>query len=235
MTKTILFDLDGTLLPLDIDVFTKGYLASISSYCAHLVEPHTFTGALLRSTERMLRNEGPQTNEETFMADFLPAINHTRETIYPLLEGYYLKEFPALKKMAGQAELSALIVEEAIKKGWQVVLATNPVFPRLAVEERMRWAGITDYPWTYITTYENSTACKPSLKYYRELINKLDLNPEDCWMIGNDTHEDLVASKLGFKTYLVTDCVLERDKDYPEPHGKGTLKELLNYMQVHLK
>lgn len=234
MTKTILFDLDGTLLPIDIEEFVKSYLVSISSFCAHMVEPKYFTGTLLKSTGIMLRNEGPLTNEEAFMADFIPAIGHNRESISSLLESYYTGEFPNLKKFAGQAELSDLIVQAVINKNYRIILATNPIFPRLAIEERMRWAGIKDFPWSYVTTYENSTACKPNLKYYRELINKFDLNPQDCWMIGNDSHEDMAASRLGFKTYLVTDYLLERNKDYPEPEGKGTLKELLNFIETEL-
>lgn len=235
MTKTILFDLDGTLLPMDMEQFVRSYLASISSYCSPLAEPQFFIAALLKSTEVMLRNEGPSTNEEAFMADFIPAIGQNREDMLSLLESYYTGEFPNLKKVAGKSEISSRVLDEAINKNWQIVLATNPIFPKLAIEERMRWAGIIDYPWRYITTYENSTACKPNLRYYQELIDKLQLDPAKCWMVGNDAHEDMIASKLGFKTFLVTDYLLEKNQDYPQPHKKGSLEDFLNFLTSELE
>ena len=32
MVKAVLFDLDGTLLPMDQDEFTKGYFGTVKSY-----------------------------------------------------------------------------------------------------------------------------------------------------------------------------------------------------------
>ena len=235
--KTILFDLDGTLLPMkpgNFHIFLEDYVKLISGFCAHLVKPQLFAKTLLDATDIMMRNDGSQTNEEAFMGYFLPMLNVKDDAIYPILESFYLTEFRKLKKYTDPSELSGQIVQEALDRDWQVVLATNPVFPRVAIDERMTWANIRDYPWHYITSYEKSRACKPSLKYYQELVEKLSLDPEECWMIGNDKDEDMVAGRLGFKTFLVTDNSLGEGVNAPQPSEQGSMKELLLYIRNHL-
>jgi len=211
--KTILFDLDGTLLHVNIDDFLKEYLHSISSYCSALAQPKDFVPKLLEATTLMVRNNGKQTNEEVFMQNFLPALGKKYEQVYPLLERFYDEGFPQLERCAKRAENARLVVEEVLARGWQIILATNPLFPHQAIEERMRWAGIESYPWLHVTTYENSRSCKPNPLYYQEIVAKHGLEPKNCWMIGNDTGEDLVASELGLKTYLVTDYLIERQNN----------------------
>lgn len=229
--KTVLFDLDGTLLEVDINHFLKEYLQAISGYCTTLAQPMVFVTKLLESTELMIRNNGVKTNEEVFMESFLPALGKERGEVYPLLESFYEREFPLLQKCVRQSGKAAQVVEEVLRRGWQIILATNPLFPRQAILERMKWAGVLSYPWLHITSYENCRSCKPNLLYYQEIISRHGLNPEECWMIGNDTGEDLVASQLGLKTYLVTDFVIERQNSSFTPKARGTMEELLAYIK----
>jgi FMN phosphatase YigB (HAD superfamily) len=228
--KAVLFDLDGTLLQMDFETFVQDYFSAIARHCKKMAEPRQFIENLLASTGRMLQNEGQGTNKEVFLRDFTARIRVEEEKLYPVLEEFYLQEFPKLKRHANSTLFSAEVVRKALAKGWRIVLATNPLFPRLAIEERMRWAGILDFPWEYISTYENSRACKPKLYYYREMISKLQLDPEQCWMVGNDTQEDMVAGQLGFKTYLVTDYLIEKNAGH-QPNARGTLRELLTFME----
>lgn len=232
--RTLLFDLDGTLLPLDVNMFREEYFSSISGYCSHLVEPRAFNHMLLKATSIMIKNDGTTTNEELFMRHFLPGLNLKKETLYPVLENYYTYEFTKLRKCVKKTELPRLIIEEALTKGWRIVLATNPLFPLIAIEERMRWAEIAHFPWTYISSYENSRACKPNLFYYQELVEKLSLRPGDCWMVGNDRDEDMVAGKLGFNTFLVTDYLLGEGKDMPKPREQGSLEQFYRFLKESL-
>ena len=101
------------------------------------------------------------------------------------------------------------------------MVATNPLFPLVAQEARLSWAGLNSDDFDYISHYENSRFCKPNLKYYEEILAKLDLNPAECLMVGNDVNEDIIAIELGMKVFLVTDCLLNPDnKDISVyPHG----------------
>ena len=229
--KTLLFDLDGTLLPLKFEQFFQEYLQSISVYCSAVVDPPLFVRELLKCTHIMLKNDGSLTNEEIFMKNFLPALGLQAGDIYPVLESYYTREFGRLRRFALPSTLAPRIVEHVVETGWQIVLATNPLFPRLAIEERMRWAGIDRFPWKYITSYETSRACKPSLLYYREIMDKLDLDPQECWMVGNDLTEDMAAGRLGIKTYLVTDYCCGKGEDCPPPDWQGTLEDFFELIK----
>ncbi|MBL0386185.1 HAD family hydrolase [Tumebacillus sp. ITR2] len=232
--KTILFDLDGTLLPMDNDHFTRGYFKKLVPKVAHLLPPETFLAQLMKSTEFMVRNNDPElTNEQAFKKDFLEAVGSVNEDFWPVVEGFYAGEFGELVELSQPTPLAREIVEAAVAKGYRVVLATNPLFPRAATEHRMRWANVQDLPFELVTTYENSHFCKPNPNYYKEIVQKIGTSPEDCMMVGNDAFEDLIAGTLGMQTYLVTDCLKEGEKQLPFTH-KGTLADLLTFVRDEL-
>ena len=231
MQKTILFDLDGTLLPLEFDIFFKDYLQLIAAYCAPEIPREKFIRELLNSTSKMVNNEGLYTNEEVFMQSFLPALDLEREKIYPVFEDFYRTEFRKLKECTAPSPLAGQILSKVIEDGWQIVLATNPLFPIIAIEERMRWAEIEKYPWSHVTSYETSHFCKPDCRYFEEICNKLSLEPHKCWMIGNDATEDMIAGRLGFKTFLVTDHLITKGAEVYRADQQGTLCDLLDFVQ----
>ena len=102
-----------------------------------------------------------------------------------------------------------------------MVLATNPIFPRIATENRIRWAGLGPDDFALITTYENSTYCKPNPAYYREILEKLGRKAEECLMVGNDVVEDGAAQRLGIPVFFLTPCLINpQGKDISAiPHG----------------
>jgi len=230
MFKAILFDLDGTLLPLDLEVFVHQYFEALAPFFAHKVEPKKFIRELMLATEAMISNTGTSSNEKVFMEKFLPAIGQDAEEMYPLFEEFYLNEFPKLEKYAGHSVLAEKIVGQVILKGYKAALATNPIFPELATKHRMEWAGIHQLPWDLVTTYETSTFSKPNPRYFQEVCTKLDLSPQECLMVGNDVQEDLVASTLGMKTFLVTDCLIDRGKPVYQPDYQGSLEDLYKFV-----
>jgi FMN phosphatase YigB (HAD superfamily) len=69
--KAVLFDLDGTLLPMDQDTFIKAYLGGLVG----LLSPHGYkaedvASALWASTRAMMKNDGSMTNENRFWQSF---------------------------------------------------------------------------------------------------------------------------------------------------------------------
>ena len=231
MYQHILFDLDGTLLPLDMDVFVRRYFEAVTPYFKDIVEPGLFFKNLVASTEKMIKNRGNQTNEEVFMQSFLPAVGRDRETIYPHFNRFYEEEFPKLKEYAGHSEWAAKVVGLLVEKGYPIALATNPLFPRIATEERMSWAGVAHFPWSLVTTYENCCGCKPGIHYYQEICTKLGVSPEKCLMIGNDVQEDLVAGTIGMDTFLVTDYLIDRGHPKYQARHQGTLEDLFDFVR----
>ncbi|MDO9535946.1 MAG: HAD family hydrolase [Bacillota bacterium] len=233
MFKTILFDLDGTLLDIDMDVFIPKYFKMISAKFSHLIEPHVFIEHLLYCTRLMIADKDPQkTNEEVFMNDFIPRIGISREELQPLLIDFYTNDFGQLNTYTRREPLARKIMDWAFFKGYEVVIATNPVFPHLAIGHRLHWAGIEDYSYSLITTYENMHFCKPHLEYYEEILSILGRKPEECLMMGNDVEEDLSAGTAGIKTYLVENFILNKREDSPPPADYfGYLDDFYRFMQ----
>jgi FMN phosphatase YigB (HAD superfamily) len=106
-------------------------------------------------------------------------------------------------------------------------VATNPVFPRRAIWERLRWVGVDDLPLAHVTVYEETCFCKPHPRYYLEVAKRLGVKPEECVMIGNDMQEDMVASTVGMKTFFLKEYRIDRGRPSFTVDQEGSLADLL--------
>jgi len=233
MRKTILFDLDGTLLPIDTDAFVRQYMKALAGHVGHMVAPGLLVEQIMASTNAMIRNTDPSlTNAAVFAADFFPKVGRTEEELMPLFDAFYTTKFSSLKQVCpGVPGLARKVVQAALDRGFEIVLATNPLFPRTAIEERMRWIEVDDLPWSLVTTYEEMHACKPQPAYYQEVLQRIGRRAEECMMVGNDVQEDGVAGKLGMETFFVTDYLIDRQETVLPPERSGSLASFLERLQ----
>ncbi|MGE5654708.1 MAG: HAD family hydrolase [Bacillota bacterium] len=231
MLEAVLFDLDGTLLHMDTDEFTTEYIRALAPHLEHVVAPHIFAKQLMASTYEMIKNTDPsRTNQEIFIADFFARIGQPVESLMPIFDDFYRHDFAKLKRLTRPNPWAQSVVDQAIRNGWRVVIATNPVFPLEAIAERLRWAGIDQYSYDLITSYEVMHYCKPQPAYYQEILRKLQLKPEQCLMVGNDVDEDLVAGCLGIKTFLAEECVINRRGEPPKADYVGSFCDLIDLL-----
>jgi len=231
MFKALLFDLDGTLLPNDVDIFISQYTKLLSRKVSHLVEPNKFIHQLLSSTGVMVRDKDKnKTNQEVFLEDFFQGIGLPKEILMPIFDEFYANDFLELKQYMQPNPCVERIMQKAFAKGFIVVVATNPVFPLTAIKQRLAWAGVDGFTYKLVTSYENMHFCKPNQEYYAEILELIGCAPEECLMIGNDVEEDLVAQKVGLKTFLVEDCLICRtDKEFHTDY-RGKLTDLENFI-----
>lgn len=231
--KAILFDLDGTLLPLDEKLFVDIYFTELSKvFSEYNIESNKLVEAIWTATHEIIKNDGKRTNEEAFWEKFKSIINIDLSNVKEVLEKFYANEFfTKLKKCSAENNLAKVAVNLAKKNGRKVVLATNPVFPIDALV-RLKWTGLDIDDFDYVTHYSNSSFSKPNPKYYLDLCKKLDVEPKECLMIGNDERQDiLAASSAGMNCYLVTDYLYT----YPECKvncEKGSFKDLIEKLKV---
>ena len=87
--KYVLFDLDGTLLPLDTEDFIKGYLKVLSKKMANYIQPDVFVPKLLKATEAMVLNLEEKTNEEVFSEHFFKDCPENKVSILKQFEEFY--------------------------------------------------------------------------------------------------------------------------------------------------
>ena len=229
MYKGIFFDLDGTLLPLDLDALTDKYLRALTKKLAPCVDSEVFMGALMAGLEQMLSNEGRGTNEQVFMEEFISHLEGDLQPILSLIDDFYVNEYKELGHHVRPKREARQALDLAAASGARVVLATNPIFPLSAVEARLEWAGLADYPFAAITSYENSSYCKPHPGYYREILQAGGIQGSECLMVGNDTKEDLVAAGLGMSTFLLEDFLIDRGTVY-QPTWRGSWEKLLKVL-----
>lgn len=230
---TVLFDLDGTLLPMDQDEFVKSYFKLLAKKVAPLgYDPASLIDNIWAGTAAMVKNDGSRKNEEAFWAQFAKFYGDKVYDDIPVFDKFYSEEFNLAKDVCGFAPNAKKIVDDLRERGFEVVLATNPIFPPVATLSRISWAGLSAESFSLITNYSNSSYCKPNPKYYQEILSKIDKAPEECLMVGNDVEEDMVAQSLGMKVFLLTDCIInKKDRDISSyPHGN--FDDLAEYLQT---
>ena len=231
MTDTILFDLDGTLLPLDMEKFTKIYFYEMGCMFRDMIDPQLLAKYIWTATLEMVGNTEYKTNEEVFMDRFSKLIdgdiNRYKERFDSFYDTLFLKTEEA-------AERQSLIIESISilkKKNYKLVVATNPLFPRKAIHQRIEWAGLDLKDFEYITSYEDNHFCKPQPEFYKEVLDIIGKRPEQCLMVGNDVQEDLIALKLGIKTFLIKDNMIHRTEEAFISTYEGNYEDFYSFVK----
>ena len=230
---TVLFDLDGTLLPMDQDVFIKKYFGLLAQKLApHGYDPEKLIQAVWAGTKAMVMNNGKVTNKEAFWITCDAALGCETSKDADIHMDFYRNEFNQVQEVCGFEPMAAQIVRSLKDRGYRVVLATNPLFPAIATQNRIRWAGLQPEDFEYITAYENSHHCKPNPDYYREILEQLHLRPGECLMVGNDVGEDMITQQLGMKVFLLTDCLINKQNADISQYPNGGFPELAYFLNT---
>ena len=229
MIKAVLFDLDGTLLPMDEEYFKKIYFGEVYKKIAYLgYTLDELLKVIWYGTKAMIQNDGSQTNEELFWKKFIEVHPDRLEENKENFVEFYNDIFPTLGHTCGYQPLAKYFIKGLKDKGYEVIIASNPIFPLVATKARIRWAGCNPDDFKYITAYENSRFSKPNLKYYEEVLEKTGYKPEEVIMVGNDVREDMIVNKLGIDSYLITDCLLNLDTEDINKYKHGNFEEIMN-------
>ena len=229
MIKAVLFDLDGTLLPMDEEYFKKIYFGEVYKKIAYLgYTLDELLKVIWYGTKAMVQNDGSQTNEELFWKKFIEVHPDRLEENKANFVEFYNDIFPTLGHTCGYQTLAKDFIKGLKDKGYEVIIASNPIFPLVATKARIRWAGCNPDDFKYITAYENSRFSKPNLKYYEEVLEKTGYKPDEVIMVGNDVREDMIVNKLGIDSYLITDCLLNLDNEDINKYKHGNFEEIMN-------
>lgn len=231
MIDTILFDLDGTLLPLDMERFTEIYFTEMGYMFKDMIEPRLLVKYVWEATREMVINTEYKTNEEVFMNKFSELIGGDISKYRSHFDDFYDTLFHKTREAAKSNESIKEIIAILKAKNYKLIVATNPLFPRKAILHRIEWAGLDMKDFIYITSYEDNHYCKPQLHFYREILDTIGKKPEQCMMVGNDVQEDLIALKLGIKTFLVKNHMIHRTNEVIESTYEGNYEDFYNFVK----
>ena len=216
---------------MDQEVFTKDYFKRLAAkLLPHGYQADQLVDGIWAGTAAMVKNDGTCTNEEAFWRRFVQIFGEKALADKPIFDEYYRVEFQQVAEVCGCSAEAKATIEELKKRGYRIALATNPIFPAIATESRIRWAGLEPEEFELYTTYENTCYCKPNPDYYRDILQRLDCQAEECLMIGNDVEEDMIAESIGMKVFLLTDCMINKKERDISVFPHGGFKDLLQYL-----
>ena len=205
MLKAVLFDLDGTLLPMNEENFTKGYFGMLCQKLAPLgYKSEELVSAIWAGTKEMIKNDGTRTNEQAFWDCFVKIYGEEKLKDKDLFSDFYRNEFKESKKFCGENKDARELIDFVKERGLKVILASNPLFPRDGMINRLGFIDLNENDFDYITSYETSHFTKPNPNFYQEILENNYLKANEVIYFGNSETEDREpASKIGIKTFLV--------------------------------
>ena len=232
MYKNYLFDLDGTLLPMDMGKFTELYLQAL---CRRFVpeigiDAKTLVKGVWSGAEAMAKNDGLRMNCEVFWRTMNDVCKRDMRAYACDFDDFYRNEFIYAKNGTGYTPYAKKTIEYLKSKNVRLIVATNPIFPKASTYRRIEWAGLDPNDFDYITVYDNCSSCKPNLNYFADICSICGVIPEESLMVGNDVDEDMCASRLGFNTFLVTDCLINRRGRDISVYRNGSFEEFYRYL-----
>jgi FMN phosphatase YigB (HAD superfamily) len=216
---------------MDVKKFVELYLKSIcQSVCPYInLAPETLEKAIINGFKEVSKNNGIITNKMKFWNAVATVAGPDIINEIPIFNGYFENEFILTKEATDRNPLVFDVVSILKNKGYNLVLATNPVFPKTAVERRLKWAGLDKDDFSFITTYETSKFCKPNPKYYEETCTLSNCLPEETLMVGNDVDEDMSAIKAGLSGYLVKDYMINRSESDYSGFNQGSFRDFYGF------
>lgn len=235
MIKAIFFDLDGTLLPMkNEDEFTKVYFKLLCQKFVSLgIDKDKFMTAVLDGLHHMENNDGTMTNEDAYWTAYEKFFENGKSEHVKIFKEFYLNEFKNVKVVCGENPFAREVIDN-FKTKFKLVLSTNPLFPPEAIGTRLGFVGLKLQDFDYVSTYDNSSYSKLNSNYYTQILNKLNLKPEEVILFGNDVKKDAeFASKIG-----IHPCVIEDDLDDPEGKLENfdhiKFKDIVSYINARI-
>lgn len=231
--KAVLFDLDGTLLPMNqdsfLDIYFKNLTAHICGDGSH--DPNEYVGAIWKGVKAMLTNDNSVTNEVAYFNSIGEKYGEEcAKNEYSKYDEFYKTKYAKGKSECWHTPRSREIVDVLKEKGIVIALATNPVFPTTATNMRMGWVDLLPEDFALVTTCDNTGYSKPNPKYYLDIASKLGVEPKECLMVGNDVDDDMVAKTVGMDVFLLTDCLINKKEKDLSQYPSGSFDALKEYI-----
>jgi HAD superfamily hydrolase (TIGR01549 family) len=205
MLKAVLFDLDNTLILFEEVKFMQGYFPALAARFADIIPEGRLADKLMKATLEMHKNDGRKSNREFFLESFCDGLGVKEDEVWARFELFYMEDFDAFRDTVMAAPGAGEVFSHVHKRGLKIVIATNPLWPLIVQQKRLFWAGLDDIDIELITHIDNMSFCKPQLGYFRQICDLMGLKPEECLMVGDDPANDMVAARIGMKTYQATD------------------------------
>lgn len=223
MNLTLLFDLDNTLLDNNMADFMPAYLHALSQHMKSLTNPDLLIKTLLKATETMMENTDPQkTLKQAFDEAFYPQLGIDPRRVENVITQFYEEVFPSLRPLTRPMHGAKTVIEKALERGRSIAIATNPLFPRTAILQRLEWADLSanQYPFKLIPSYETFHFAKPKPAFFAELLANMGWPEGPVVMVGDDYVNDITSAQaVGINVYWVDTAYVTLNEKTNVPRG----------------
>ncbi len=231
--RHLLIDLDGTLLGVDMAVFSGPFVTLVERFLSPLVPPALSRRGLQEGFRAIATGRDGLLLSEVFAEQFGAIASLPPDRVDALFGEFYRGPFEELRSYSHRLGGARPLIDLARGLGLRIVLATKPVFPREAIAGRIAWAGLEPGDFDLVTTSDNMRACKPAAGYWREVLDRIGAVPDECLMAGNDRRQDLSAAAVGIPVFLVDEGFVVDDPDGTWPDAeRGTLADLADRLSA---
>ena len=236
MTLTLLADLDDTLLENNFDEFLPFYLDALGKHLASIAEPEFLISNLLAATQKMIENNRPdRTLKQVFDSSFFPSLDVVPDEMQTTIDEFYSEVFPNLRKYTNQRPDAIQLVNQIFEAGSRVAIATNPLFPRAAIVQRLEWAGLSpqDYDFSTITSYETFHFTKPNPAYFAEILAQIGWPEGAIVMTGDNLDDDIIASRqLGLPAFWISTQEVSAAPGLHAPTASGSISDFSTWLDT---
>jgi FMN phosphatase YigB (HAD superfamily) len=237
--RVLLLDLDDTLLDNSMSRFIPAYFEALCEALSPWAPPDRLIAELLAGTRAMDAGDGGgPTNAEAFADVFYSRLGVPRDRLEPEILRFYEQRFPTLRHLTRPVDGARELVSWARDRELRLVVATNPLFPRPAIEERVRWAGFDPADGTFelITCADDMHATKANPAYYHEILDRVGATPETSMMVGDDWGWDVVqAGRVGIRSWWVAPPRAAPPDDRGRAVGQGDLRTFHRWLEEYLE
>lgn len=209
MIKAILFDLDNTLIANPGLPFVQEYLRLGGEHFFKTWGYDGFSRVAMRILGALsgVRPDPQVTNSQLGTQMIAEAAGCEFDTTAVELQSFYSETYRSLQSCITQMPEAIRVVEKLQAEGYAIVIATNPIYPAVAIRQRLQWGGFSPDldKYSFVTHADNMHFVKPSSAYYAEILARIGLEPDEAIMVGDDRKNDIrPAAALGMHTFHVS-------------------------------
>ncbi|HOK87947.1 MAG TPA: HAD family hydrolase [Fervidobacterium sp.] len=196
----VFVDYDGTIVKSSEEEFMKAYFKNLSNYFGMPFEEAL--SLVMQSVDEAMNN--PNENISLYLK-FAEAFS--RRTNRPFdywvekFTYFYENMFDQVKSVIQPNLKLTGLMKSTVQK---LVFASNPLFPEIATIKRIQFAGLSPDDFVYIAHMENCRFAKPNPMFFKDIMDKLNIVPQECVMIG-DSEFDKVSEKVGIRFVHIAD------------------------------
>lgn len=194
MIKAILLDMDNTLLINPDMAFARAFLEIFEQHFAAAGFENA-TDNFRRAIQAMSREQMGNRSNTQLTLEMLSGgdIERAKAT----LDSFYADVYPQLKNCIAAVDGASELIYQLREMGYDLVIATNPIYPETAIRQRMTWAGLPqdENLYTLITSADNMHFAKPDPAYYAEILGRVGVEPDEVLMVGDSMKNDIIPGK----------------------------------------